>query len=165
MKKLLIALLLFFPLTFTAVAKPTQSQTNDLLIQTAPQAQLQLTNAANTYLLKLSHVSHFVIYFTDRPARSTGVISLSEYLKKWNDSANKEATFQKNPPNAAISGIKGFFTDKPLHFVLTLSNPVYNTKDNSLTYVAHSLQGEKAPAAMKFRDAVIFVDDICLSCM
>jgi len=44
-----------------------------------------------------------VVYFTDRPARKAGHISISNFVEKWDKGVN---SYKANPPNATLSVLK-----------------------------------------------------------
>ena len=48
------------------------------------------------------NVSPQTIWFTDRPVRKAGHVTMSNYMKEWTAAAGKD-NFSKDPPNATLS--------------------------------------------------------------
>ena len=149
MKKI-IAIALMMVSCF-ALAKPSG---DFLFLQTASKGQL-VKNADNSYTLTLKNVPAYVGYFSDRPERKTGIISLKKFLDLWDNNGNAKG-FAKVPPNAAVV-IKTFFR-KPQNFVAIISKPVY--ADNSVSYQLKIIS--KSPIIMTGRLTHInmFFDDV-----
>jgi hypothetical protein len=61
---------------------------------------LKVDPAAGT--LRLVKVSRQTLYFSDRPQRLAGHLTMADYLKKWTSAAGKD-NFGADPPNAALS--------------------------------------------------------------
>ena len=51
------------------------------------------------YTLTLKGMDDKVLYFTDRPVRKAGFITMTQFMNDW---AKGKNSFQANPPNAAI---------------------------------------------------------------
>lgn len=115
MKKLLgIALLLA-----TSLAMATND--NYLFFQTASHGTL-VKNKDNSYTLTLENSPKYIDYFTDRPERKAGMISLKQFIALWKNK-NIKNNFSEVPPNAAIAM-------KPIsghsqNFVAVVSEPAY----------------------------------------
>jgi hypothetical protein len=116
----------------------------------APVPSLGVVNSDGATLadgkLTLKGVSHNVIVFADRPARSAGHEDLDMFISRWGDGKD---SFKKDPPNATISvlgGDKGGVTDA----VVELSNP--KLAGNDLTFDVKVLEGDlkgiDGPAAL-----------------
>jgi hypothetical protein len=57
---------------------------------------------ADDKTLRLVNLSPQTIWFTDRPVRKAGHVTLSNYMKEWTAAAGKD-NFSKDPPNATLS--------------------------------------------------------------
>lgn len=120
-KTLLMALLLVTQITFAASA-------NFLFLETATEGKL-IKNKDNSFSLILPNVPTFMGYFSDRPERKAGIISLKEFLKLWSDKKLSD-NFSENPPNVAITFKPK--AGKAENFIAEVSNPIY--KNKTLTY-------------------------------
>ena len=98
-------------------------------------------------ILKLNEASDLVLYFSERPNRLSGHMTLKRFLKLWEDGKDD---FSKNPPNAVLS-ILSDSTCK--NVVLELLQP--EIQDNVLCYPIKVLSGTM-PAT--FEDASLFID-------
>ena len=57
---------------------------------------------ADDKTLRLVNVSPQTIWFTDRPVRKAGHVTMANYMKEWTAAAGKD-NFSKDPPNATLS--------------------------------------------------------------
>lgn len=134
-----------------------------LFIQTSNKAEIKKTNTPGTYTIKLSDVSPYVAYFTDRPNRETGQMPITQFLAEWSKGND---SFAKDKPNAAIEGVQSLISKGNLvNYVVALSQPVYDEKHKTLTYTAQTLKGEKELANSTLFHSVIFIDGICYGCI
>ena len=69
-----------------------------MFVQTAK--DLKVDPAKSTF--RLVKVNQQTLYFTDRPKRLAGHISMADYLKEWTARAGKD-NFAVDPPNATLS--------------------------------------------------------------
>ncbi|KTD51421.1 hypothetical protein Lqui_0265 [Legionella quinlivanii] len=104
------------------------TQTNYMFFQSDSQAQL-VKNADSSYTLTLQNPPNYLSYFSDRPVRSTGLVSLSEFLKLWTDNSIKD-NFKEVPPNVAFAMMPA--SGKQQNFVAVVSSPHY--KNNEVSY-------------------------------
>lgn len=91
--------------------------------------------------LRLINVSPQTIYFTDRPVRMAGHITMPAYLKEWTAAAGLN-NFSKDPPNATLSVYESGKESNELT-VIEISQPVVEGRD--LVYRYKVLEG-KVPA-------------------
>lgn len=99
-------------------------------------------------VLRLTQVSGRVVFFTDRPARNAGQLSIQEFVAGWTTNG-----FAADPPNADLQvGVGTQATGYPVE----LHDPVYDASDDTLTFRITSLDGRQAPA--EFGAAVLFID-------
>ena len=77
--------------------------------------------------LRLVNVSPQTIYFSDRPVRVAGHITLPAYLEEWTAAAGPN-NFSKDPPNATLSVYEPGQAANTLT-VIEISKPVVEGKD------------------------------------
>ena len=110
------------------------------------------------YTLTLKGMDDKVLYFSDRPVRKAGFITMTQFMSDWAAGKN---SFQTNPPNAAIvhaalkTNEKGIAQAIPVE----LTNPVVS-KDGWVFHLK-DIQGNISIGSYNGID--IFIDDICLS--
>lgn len=177
MKKILLALIasatlftstLIIAGTSAASINPEMSVKglNLMFIQIANQGSLEpIKGKPGFYLLTLKGVNEYVQYFSDRPARVTGLYPTDEFINKWNH-GNKPLSFNKMPPNAALSGVEPHLPkNRIVNTVLQLSEPVYNSKNGTLTYTTQILAGKNNHNTLKhIKNVALFIDSYCASC-
>ena len=105
---------------------------NLLFVQTSEAVEVD-TNAGK---LRMIGISGETIYFSDRPYRLAGHVSLARFLEGWSEG---DDSFADSPPNAAISI---YDEDKDLNSVaiITLYAPEADGKD--LLYAFSTVEGE-----------------------
>ena len=96
---------------------------------------------ADDKTLRLVNASPQTIYFTDRPVRMAGHITMADYLKEWTAAAGPN-NFSKTPPNATLSVYEPGKEGNTLT-VVEISQPVIEGRD--LVYRYKVLEG-KVPA-------------------
>lgn len=92
---------------------------------------------ADDKTLRLVNVSPQTIYFTDRPVRMAGHITMPDYMKEWTAAAGPN-NFSKDPPNATLSVYEAGKKENSLT-VVEISNPVVDGRD--LVYRYKLLEG------------------------
>ena len=97
--------------------------------------------------LKLNEASDLVLYFSERPNRLSGHMTLNRFLKLWEDGKND---FSKNPPNAVLSILSDSTCQ---NVVLELLSP--KMQDDVLCYSTKVLSGT---VPTTFTDASLFID-------
>ena len=102
---------------------------NYLFVQNATQTTLK------DGVLTLKGVSPHTLYFSDRPDRIAGRITVADFVKEWSQGKD---SFKKNPPNAVLTVL-----EKPeaKDIVVVLRNP--RLKDGSLMYDVQVTDGDK----------------------
>jgi len=106
----------------------------------------------NRYMLTLYNVSKEVTYFTDRPARKAGKVSIDVFLQ----------TFRQEQPNAGlVSAIHGNETMSPKFsdIAVTLSNPRYEAKHNRLTIDVDPIEKGVRVSTGDLGATTLFIDD------
>jgi hypothetical protein len=91
---------------------------------------LKVDPAAGT--LRLVKVSQQTLYFSDRPQRVAGHLTMADYLKEWTSAAGKD-NFGADPPNAALSVYEPGQADNTL-VVIKITNPVVDGADLIYSY-------------------------------
>ena len=97
---------------------------------------------ADDKTLRLVNVSPQAIYFSDRPKRVAGHLTMPAYMEEWTAAAGPN-NFAKNPPNATLSVYAAGQSTNALA-VVTLSQPVVEGKD--IVYSYKLIEG-KVPTA------------------
>jgi len=98
-----------------------------------------------------------VVYFSDRPARISGQLSIQVFAQGWDTGSDN---FQNDPPNATLS-ILG--KDGNTNIVLELSEPDVKVKEGEISFKVKVLRGE-LPAT--FEHSTLFIDGgICVICL
>lgn len=141
----------------TSAAPPAKVST-----QTTQQASFLFVLRADTgvitktdegYTLTLKGMDDKVLYFSDRPVRKSGFITVAQFFGDW---AKGKNSFQANPPNAAIvhaalkTNEKGIAQAIPVE----LTNPV--ASDDGWTFHMKGIQGEMSTGS--YNKISIFVD-------
>jgi len=85
-----------------------------------------------------------VVYFSDRPNRIAGHMSVQEFVEMWEEGADN---FADNPPNAALSISNGDVA------VVELTNPLLI--ENGVTFVIEILDGD-IPVSLD--SSALFID-------
>lgn len=85
--------------------------------------------------LTLEGVAPAAIFFSDRPQRLTGHLTQKQFVELWNDS--QKDSFEKDPPNAALSVATG--EDKPPVIVEVKGASL---SGDSLAFEVNVLEGE-----------------------
>jgi len=82
--------------------------------------------------LRLVNVGQQTLYFSDRPVRIAGHLTLSDYLDEWKAGAGAN-DFANDPPNATLSVYEPGHSDNTLA-VVEISHPVINGDDLVYSY-------------------------------
>ena len=137
----LIALLV--PLSASAVGATDDSETVPSLFTLAG-----MSGTLKGDELTLNGVP-LVVYFTDRPMRKAGSISLKRFTKMWDRGEN---SFKEDPPSAELA-VYEKSGDK--HVVLILEKPKVN--GNKITFKVKAIEGDVPDS---FGHATIFMDSL-----
>jgi hypothetical protein len=92
---------------------------------------------ADDKTLRLVNVGQQTLYFSDRPARVAGHLTMPAYMDEWTARAGPD-NFAKNPPNATLSVYHPGKQENALT-VVTISNPKADGRD--LVYSYKLVQG------------------------
>jgi len=115
----------------TAMAAETQNKPQLMFVQTADDLK------ADDKTLRLVNVSQQTLYFSDRPVRIAGHITMPAYLEEWTAAAGKD-NFSNDPPNATLSVYEPGGKDNALA-VVEVSHPV--VEGNDLVYSYKLIEG------------------------
>ena len=88
--------------------------------------------------LRLVNVSPQTVWFSDRPVRQAGHLTMASYLKEWTAAAGPE-NFSKDPPNATLSVYQPGKDENTLT-VVEISQPKVEGKD--LVYQYKLIEGK-----------------------
>lgn len=90
-----------------------------------------------------------VIYFSDRPNRLAGLLSLDVFAQGWDQGTD---SFRADPPNATLS----ILTDGGVkNAVIEISEPDAKIKEGSISFKVRVLEGE---VPKSFGSATLFID-------
>ncbi|MEQ9617567.1 MAG: hypothetical protein RIG61_00140 [Deltaproteobacteria bacterium] len=92
-----------------------------------------------------------VVYFSDRPHRISGMLSLEVFAQGWGQGPD---SFKADPPNATLS-IMG--KDGANNVVVEISDPNADVMKGSITFNVRVLEGE---IPVSFGTATLFVDSL-----
>lgn len=112
----------------------TDQQVQLMFVQTAD--DLKVNPKEKT--LRLINVNQQTFYFSDRPKRVAGNITMPAYLDEWTAVAGPD-NFANDPPNATLSVYEGSRQDNTLA-VVEISHPVVEGKD--LIYKYKVIEGK-----------------------
>lgn len=129
-----------FPVISSAQNKPTKQEIASdqkvqlMFVQTSE--DLKINSKDKT--LRLVNVNPQTLYFSDRPKRVAGNLTMPAYFDEWTDKAGAD-NFKNDPPNATLSVYEGNNKENTLA-VIEISNPVIEGKD--LIYKYKIIEGE-----------------------
>jgi hypothetical protein len=115
-----------------ALAWADEDKVPVMFVQTAQ----GVTSDATT--LRLVNVGQQTLYFSDRPVRLAGHITMPVYMEEWKAGDSRD-DFSKDPPNATLSVYQPGRDDNTLT-VVTISKPVID--GNDLVYHYKLIEGE-----------------------
>ena len=120
---------------FTALLSPAQAADAKVQLMFVQSAE---SFKADDKTLRLVNVSPQTIWFTDRPVRQAGHVTMANYLKEWTAAAGAD-NFSKDPPNATLSVYEAGKSENSLT-VLEIFDPVVQGKD--LVYRYKLIEGK-----------------------
>jgi hypothetical protein len=98
-----------------------------------------------------------VVYFSDRPARISGQLSIQVFAQGWDTGSD---SFRADPPNATLSILS---KDGDKNIVVELSDPVVKVKEGSISFKVRVIDGELPKS---FDPSTLFIDGGgCLTCL
>jgi hypothetical protein len=135
-----------------------------LFAQTANQGTMKpVEGPSPRFRLRLLGVNPQVVWFQDRPGRSSGQIPVLEFTRSWAGFG-----FVEDRPNAALTLLRAH--DREDTVVLELGRPHFNKKKHTVRYSAlmldeatgnlSHLEPDRDPRVeRRFRSASLFIDD------
>jgi hypothetical protein len=157
MKKSILFLTLF-TLLFTGCKKEqdTKLKVNEHQDSEEEMSLLFAVNAPTGYItenkLVLENFANGVIYFSDRPYRKTGHISMETFMRYWY--TNHPKSFAKEAPNAIITITEDYKNYN--NIVIELKNPKIEQKN--LNFDIKVLDGKITNGKIEFKDDPLFID-------
>lgn len=137
-------------LTAASLAAAAMASLPTLAVAADAKVQLMFVQSADSLkaddkTLRLVNVSPQAIWFSDRPVRQAGHMSLKDYMKEWTAAAGPN-NFSKDPPNATLSVFQPGKDENSLT-VVEISEPKVEGKDLVYTYKLIEGQMPKTGAA------------------
>ena len=132
-QRLSLGIFLSFILLYFSAHAAVSRNAKIMFVQNAQQARFEPMQPGH-YKVILSGVDKKVIWFTDRPVRNAGMVTMEHYIKNWSKGQN---SFKLDHPNATLVGdtdLTGY--GKHVSVVLTLAKPHYNPNNHTLSYQA-----------------------------
>lgn len=125
-----------------SASPPAQAKTSDkvkyFFTQTARYATLEKhSDKPDWYSLVLHDIQPETLWFSDRPLRHSGVISIHDFIKQWDQGAMSFAAVNPNANLVAVIDKEGIRTQTQGVFVL--SEPQYDEATRNLSYKVFSL--------------------------
>ena len=117
-------------LALAACATTTTSSGAPQLMFVQSAEDLKVDPAAST--IRLVKVNQQTLYFSDRPQRIAGHVTMADYLKEWTAKAGKD-NFGADPPNATLSVYEPGQPDNTL-VVVKITKPVVDGADLVYNY-------------------------------
>jgi hypothetical protein len=109
--------------------------TEDTVLLEEMFVQIARTVISDQTTLTLQGVSPSTLYFSDRPERVVGHMTIEQFVDQWTEGPN---SFFEDPPNAVLSYV-GTGEDIPSDAVVVLRDPVVS--GSSLSYSIEVLDG------------------------
>jgi len=134
-----VAALVAMAIPLSAMLSPARAADDKVQLMFVQSAEFV---KADDKTLRLVNVSPQAIYFSDRPKRVAGHLTMPAYMEEWTAAAGPN-NFAKNPPNATLSVYAAGQSANALA-VVTLSQPVVEGKD--IVYSYKLIEG-KVPTA------------------
>ena len=122
----LMALLAAAAISLPQLARAEEEKVELMFVQTAEDLK------ADDKTLRLVNVGQQTLYFSDRPVRIAGNITMPAYLDEWKAGAGAN-DFESDPPNATLSVYEPGHKENTLT-VVEISHPVIDGKDLVYSY-------------------------------
>ncbi len=110
-----------------------------------------------SFQLQFNPVKQQVIYFSDRPKRITGSISVAKFLSIW---STGQDSLKADHPNGSIGVLSSELqtTNAVAYGALVISHPSYDAASNTLSFTIKPLKGSLSEEKMKY--LTIFIDSV-----
>ncbi|MEO8438754.1 MAG: hypothetical protein ABI540_00895 [Spartobacteria bacterium] len=139
------ALVFSVPASVRSEDKKNEAKIQLMFVQTADDLK------TDSKTLRLVNVGPQTLYFSDRPVRIAGHITMPAYLDEWKAGEGPD-NFSSDPPNATLSVYEGASHENTLA-VVEISHPVLDGKDLVYRYKLISGKMPKAGGA-----TALFID-------
>jgi hypothetical protein len=126
-----LLLMLLIALSGLPLARADDKKVQLLFVQTADSLK------ADDKTLRLVHVSQQTLYFSDRPVRIAGHLTMPAYMDEWKAGEGPD-NFASDPPNATLSVYQSGQAENTLT-VVEISHPVI--EGNDLIYRYKLIEG------------------------
>lgn len=111
----------------------------------------------NVMTLTLHNVEPYITKFTGGTNRKVSLTAIADIIHDW---THDKTMINTSKPTAALAGMSIINYKKNPHFILELSNPVYDAKHASLTFQVKWTGGTPAPQDnMTLTNVSLVVDD------
>jgi len=135
--------------------KSQQKEEEFLFIFHAKDGHLQSMDRGS-YELTLYNADKNVTYFTDRPNRKAGKISISQFLREWD--MGMDSLRQDNPNAGLVSFSKPFGKDQFDDIPVILSDPHYEQQHDRLTFQVKLLEKHQKIPTGDLGETTLFID-------
>ncbi|MCH9644765.1 MAG: hypothetical protein K0U23_07915 [Gammaproteobacteria bacterium] len=153
LQRLLVALCCIISFGFMAnvQAAPKAKKVSFLFVLSAKEGAFQKSGKSNT--LTLTDLDPHVLWFTDRPNRKAGFMSIQKFIVDW------AKNFKGDPSNAGLVHADMSYTrgGKQAPIAIELMNP--RMSGGTLQFDARGLKKERALRVMKLRGVSLFIDN------
>ncbi|MEC7840302.1 MAG: hypothetical protein VX777_09720 [Chlamydiota bacterium] len=157
---LLGALFITANTTNAYIPKPNPQEQNNfslLFIQSAEEVTLkQDRKNPDRWTVTLYNVDPDVAYFSDKPRKMAGKVTISDFIEEWN--VDNNATLSTPAGSLVTKFSHKNATGSDSERKVILSNPRYNTKKGTLTYDASNPPGKNNLEEGKHPDPVLFIE-------
>ena len=136
----------------TSTTSAASSKAQLMFVQVAQ--DLKVDPATKT--LRLVKVNQQTLFFSDRPVRIAGHLTMADYLTEWTTKAGKD-NFSKDPPNATLSVYEPGQPENTIA-VVEITNPIVEGADLLYTYkIINGTLPAAGGATALFIDSVVGV--------
>ena len=156
MKKVLIQMMVVFcALLFSSLVYANgENRISLLYVLHSNNGQLQEL-ADHTFELQVHPLKGKVLYFSDRPDRLTGTLSVEKFVKLWTQKGQN--SFGVDNPNAAVVAIDDNGKDYSQDLVV-LEQPTYDSASNTLRFPITKFNPQEKMATFKNSAVSVFID-------
>lgn len=135
----------------TKISKAAKQKVSFLFVLRAESGVI--AKADGGYTLTLKGMDNKVLYFSDRPVRKAGFITMTQFMNDW---AKGKNSFQANPPNAAIVHAALKTNEKGIAQALPVE--LTNPKESPDGWVFHLKDLKGMVNIGNYNGVIVFVD-------
>lgn len=152
--KTLCILLACFSVSFVFAQAKVKTKPSLLFVIAAQSAKVTRCHAAYRLTMEHPHIN----YFTDRPYRQVGSVSVVDFVSNWTKGVH---SFKKDHPNAAfVAGLDLQGSRKEVRRFVELSKPQFNDKTKQLSFALTGLSEKLTIKQGRYANTVLFVDNM-----